>query len=134
MVRNFVRIVWTVFEKFEIFIGTLDGREKRYDCISSRKIYPAPNKNIPQTPQYLGIYINYDRKFVLSYVFSRFSKFQSSSLKMQQTYIREVVKNRYNTKRTSETRASRRTLFNPKWTGSVALAPDFAKTLHASCL
>ena len=35
IVKNFVRIVWTVFKKFEIFI---ERSEKRYASISSRKI------------------------------------------------------------------------------------------------
>ena len=33
-VHNFMEILWTVFEKFEIFIER-SGEKKRHDCISS---------------------------------------------------------------------------------------------------
>ena len=37
-VENFVRIVWTVFEKFEIFIErSREKKQKKHNCISSRK-------------------------------------------------------------------------------------------------
>ena len=39
-----MEIVLTGFEKFEIFIER--SREKRYDCISSRKRFPTPKKEI----------------------------------------------------------------------------------------
>ena len=42
-VENFVRIVWTVFEKIEIFIE-LSGEKERYDCISCRNFFPTPEK------------------------------------------------------------------------------------------
>ena len=41
-VLNFIKIVWTVFEKFEIFIER--SGEKRYDCIRSRKIVATPKR------------------------------------------------------------------------------------------
>ena len=40
-VQNFMKIVWTVFEKFEIFMK-MSGEKKRHDCISSRKFFPTP--------------------------------------------------------------------------------------------
>ena len=43
-VQNFMKIVWTVFEKFEIFMKR-SGEKKQHDCISSRKFFPTP-KNI----------------------------------------------------------------------------------------
>ena len=48
-VENFVRIVWTVFEKFEII---MKGREKkkqkkRHDCISSRNFFRLPKIGNP---------------------------------------------------------------------------------------
>ena len=42
-VQNFMKIVWTVFEKFEIFMKSL-GEKKQHDCISSRKFFPTPKK------------------------------------------------------------------------------------------
>ena len=48
-VQNSMKIVWTVFEKFEIFMkrsGEKKTKKKRHDCISSRKFFPTPkNKN-----------------------------------------------------------------------------------------
>ena len=43
-VQNFVKIVWTVFEKFEIFMKRLGEKKqkKQHDCISSRKFFPTP--------------------------------------------------------------------------------------------
>ena len=40
-VQNFMKIVWIVFEKFEIFIERSGEKKqkKRYDCISSRKFF-----------------------------------------------------------------------------------------------
>ena len=43
-VQNFMEIVWTVFEKFEILIERW-GEKKRHDCVSSRKFFPT-TKNI----------------------------------------------------------------------------------------
>ena len=45
--ESFVRIVWTVFEKFDIFIERSGEKTKktRRDCISSRKFFPTP-KNV----------------------------------------------------------------------------------------
>ena len=39
-----MKIVWTVFEKFEIFMkrSTEKKTKKRHDCISSRKFFPTP--------------------------------------------------------------------------------------------
>ena len=44
-VQNFVKIVWTVFEKFEIFMKRSGEKKtkKQHDCISSRKFFPTPN-------------------------------------------------------------------------------------------
>ena len=44
-VQNFVKIVWTVFEKFEIFMKR-SGEKKQHDCISSRKFFPTPKNYI----------------------------------------------------------------------------------------
>ena len=46
-VQNFVKIVWTVFEKFEIFMKRSGEKKqkKQHDCISSRKFFPTP-KNV----------------------------------------------------------------------------------------
>ena len=44
IVQNFVKIVRTVFEKFEIFMKR-SGEKKQHDCISSRKFFPTP-KNL----------------------------------------------------------------------------------------
>ena len=44
-VQNFVKIVWTDFEKFEIFMKR--SGEKKHDCISSRKFFPTPKKADP---------------------------------------------------------------------------------------
>ena len=41
--QNFVKIVWTVFEKFEIFMKR-SGEKKQHDCISIRKFSPTPKK------------------------------------------------------------------------------------------
>ena len=45
-VQNFVKIVWTVFEKFEIFMKRSGEKKqkKQHDCISSRKFFPTPKK------------------------------------------------------------------------------------------
>ena len=45
-VQNFMKIVWTVFEKFEIFMKRSGEKKqkKRHDCISSRKFFPTPKK------------------------------------------------------------------------------------------
>ena len=40
-VQNFMKIVLTVFEKFEIFMKR-SGDKKRHDCISSRKFFLTP--------------------------------------------------------------------------------------------
>ena len=46
IVKNFVRIVLTVFESFEIFIQR--SGEKRYDFIGSPTFFPTPeNENRP---------------------------------------------------------------------------------------
>ena len=47
-----MKIVWTVFEKFEIFIERLG--EKRYDCIGGRKNFPTPKKNDTLLAEYSG--------------------------------------------------------------------------------
>ena len=47
-VQSFVKIVWTVFEKFEIFMKRL-GEKKQHDCISSQKFFPTPKKEKVQT-------------------------------------------------------------------------------------
>ena len=39
-VQNFMKIVWTFFEKFEIFMKR-SGEKKRHDWISSRKFFPT---------------------------------------------------------------------------------------------
>ena len=44
-VQNFVKIVWTVFEKFEIFIKR-SGEKKQHDCISSRKFFSDSQKKV----------------------------------------------------------------------------------------
>ena len=43
-VQNFVKIVWTVFEKFEFFMKRSGEKKqkKQHDCISSRKFFPTP--------------------------------------------------------------------------------------------
>ena len=41
-----MEILWTVFEKFEIFMKS-SGEKKRLDCISCRKFFPTP-KNFNQ--------------------------------------------------------------------------------------
>ena len=44
-----MKIAWTVFEKFEYFIERPGEKKnkKRYDCISSRKMFPTPKmKNL----------------------------------------------------------------------------------------
>ena len=48
-VQNFVKIVWTVFEKFEIFMKRSGEKKqkKQHDCISSRKFFPTPKNTIP---------------------------------------------------------------------------------------
>ena len=54
-VQNFVKIVWTVFEKFEIFMkrsGEKKTKKKQHDCISSRKFFPTPkNENQENEPE-----------------------------------------------------------------------------------
>ena len=47
-VQNFVKIVWTVFEKFAIFMKR-SGEKKQHDCISSRKFFPTPKKCIKRS-------------------------------------------------------------------------------------
>ena len=42
-VQIFVKIVWTVFEKFEFFMKR-SGEKKQHDCICSRKFFPTPKK------------------------------------------------------------------------------------------
>ena len=42
-VQRFMEIVWTAFEKFEIFIE-MSEEKKRHDCISSRDFFPTPKK------------------------------------------------------------------------------------------
>ena len=42
-VQKFMKIVWTVFEKFEIFMKR-SGEKKRHDWISSQKFFPTPKK------------------------------------------------------------------------------------------
>ena len=51
-VENFMKIVWTVFEKFEIFMKRSGEKKqkKRHDWISSRKIFPTP-KNQRENPR-----------------------------------------------------------------------------------
>ena len=44
IVQNFVIIVRTVFEKFEIFMKK-SGEKKQHDCISRRKFFPTPKKD-----------------------------------------------------------------------------------------
>ena len=46
-VQNFVEIVWTVSEKFEIFMKRSGEKtnKKQHDCISSRKFFPTPKKS-----------------------------------------------------------------------------------------
>ena len=44
-VQNFMKIVWTVFEKFEIFMER-SGEKKRHDWISSRNFFPTPKKSL----------------------------------------------------------------------------------------
>ena len=41
-VQNFMKIVWTVFEKFKIFMK-MSG-EKKHDCITSRKFFSDSQK------------------------------------------------------------------------------------------
>ena len=44
-VQNFMKIVWTVFEKFKIFMkrsGEKKQQKKRHDCICSRKFFSTP--------------------------------------------------------------------------------------------
>ena len=45
-VQIFMKIVLTVFEKFEIFMKRSGEKKtkKRHDCISSRNIFPTPKK------------------------------------------------------------------------------------------
>ena len=47
-VQNFVKIVWTVFEKFENFMKRSGEKKqkKQHDCISSRKFFPTPKNEI----------------------------------------------------------------------------------------
>ena len=43
-VQNCVKIVWTVFVKFEIFMKRSGEKKqkKQHDCLSSRNIFPTP--------------------------------------------------------------------------------------------
>ena len=43
-VQNFMEVVWTVFERIEIFIER-SGEKKRHDCISSQKFFTTPKKS-----------------------------------------------------------------------------------------
>ena len=44
-VQTFVKIVWTVFEKFETFMKRSgEKNKKQHDCISSRKFFPTSKK------------------------------------------------------------------------------------------
>ena len=45
-VQNFMKIVWSVFEKFETFMKR-SGEKKRHDWICSRKFFPTPKKQTP---------------------------------------------------------------------------------------
>ena len=44
-VQNFMKIVWKVFEKFEIFMKR-SGENKRHDWITTRKIFRTPKIEI----------------------------------------------------------------------------------------
>ena len=59
-VQNFVKIVWTVFEKFEIFMKR-SGEKKQHDCISSRKFFPTP-KNSRVVDGYRGDLAEFGKK------------------------------------------------------------------------
>ena len=46
-VQNFMKIVWTVFEKFEIFMkrsGEKKQKKNQHDWISSRNFFLTPKK------------------------------------------------------------------------------------------
>ena len=43
-------IVWTVFEKFEIFMKR-SGEKKRHDWISSGKFFPTPKNEMTKRSQ-----------------------------------------------------------------------------------
>ena len=46
-VQNVMKIVWTVFEKFELFMKRSGEKKqkKQHDCISSRKFFPTPKND-----------------------------------------------------------------------------------------
>ena len=44
IVQNFVEHVWTVFEKFEIFMKRSGETKQKNDCISSRNFFPTLKK------------------------------------------------------------------------------------------
>ena len=44
-VQTFMKIVWTVFEKFEIERSGEKKTKKQHDCISSRKFFPTPKNH-----------------------------------------------------------------------------------------
>ena len=48
--KNFTKIVFTVFEKFEIFMKRSGEKKpkKRHVCISSRKFFPTPKQSYSQ--------------------------------------------------------------------------------------
>ena len=48
-VQTFMKIVWTVFEKFEIFVKRSGEKtKKRHDWISSRKFFPTPKNSLSE--------------------------------------------------------------------------------------
>ena len=55
-VQIFMKIVWTVFEKFELFMkGREKKNKKKNDCISSRNFFPTPKNPLTISIfQYLG--------------------------------------------------------------------------------
>ena len=65
-VQNFVKIVWTVFEKFEIFMkrsGEKKTKKKQHDCISSRKFFPTPKNS--EIAQYFRIFVSLVKRNLL---------------------------------------------------------------------
>ena len=55
-VQIFVKIVWTVFEKFEIFMkrsGEKKNKKKQHDFISSRKFFPTPQNKLTYPYEYV---------------------------------------------------------------------------------
>ena len=63
-VRNFVKIVWTVFEQFEIFMKRSGGK-KQHDCISGRNFFPTPKK-VPEYDSPVNV-PNFEKTMVLAY-------------------------------------------------------------------